>query len=78
MCVCVSVCQSHTECLCIWASGGGKAIICSKLLAGRGEVGETVIWRESKGRIEFWGVVVGKTHKVWKERKKKNKRTESE
>lgn len=35
--------------MCIWTSGGGRAIICSKLLAGRGEVGETVIQKESKG-----------------------------
>lgn len=55
MCVCASVClcvcvrQRQSECLCIWARGGGRAIICSKLLAGRGEVGETVIQKESKG-----------------------------
>lgn len=35
--------------MCIWTSGGGRAIICSKLLAGRGEVGETAIQKESKG-----------------------------
>lgn len=52
VCLCVCVRQSQSECLCIWASGGGRAIICSKLLAGRGEVGETVIQKESKGRRE--------------------------
>lgn len=53
VCVCVFQCQS--ECLCIWTSGGGRAIICSKLLAGRGEVGETVIQKESKGWRERRG-----------------------
>lgn len=47
MYVCVH--QRQSECLCIWMSGGGRAIICSKLLAGRGEVGETVIQKESEG-----------------------------
>lgn len=51
----VCVCQNHSKCLCIRVSGGGRAIICSKLLAGRGEVGETVIQRESNGRMEFGG-----------------------
>lgn len=36
--------------MCAWASGGGRAIICFKLLAGRGKVGETAILKESKGR----------------------------
>lgn len=54
--VCLRVRQSRSECLCIWASGGGRAIICSKLLAGRGEVGETVIQKESKGRRERGGM----------------------
>lgn len=30
----------------VWTNGGGRAIICSKLLAGRGEVGETAIRKE--------------------------------
>ncbi len=55
MCVCVCLRQRQSECLCIWASGGGRAIICSKLLAGRGEVGETVIQKESKGWRESEG-----------------------
>ncbi len=65
ICVCVYVCvrvcvrQRQSECLCIWASGGGRAIICSKLLAGRGEVGETVIQKESKERRERVGRLGG-------------------
>lgn len=76
--VCVRQCQS--ECLCIWTSGGGRAIICSKLLAGRGEVGETVIQKESKGwRERGEGEVrTSKEEMSWQEKRnadrKKNKK----
>ena len=58
--------------MCIWASGGGRAIICSKPLAGRGEVGETVIQKESKGRRELgggWGMRTSNEEMSWQERR---------
>ena len=68
MCIYVCVRQSQSEFLCIWASGGGTAIICSKLLAGRGEVGETVIQKESKGGRGRGGGA-GKEEMSWQGRK---------
>lgn len=59
--------------MCIWASGGGRAIICFKLLAGRAEVGETVIQKESKGRREQGGGT-SEEEMSWQERKIKTER----
>lgn len=69
-CVCLYVRQRQSECLCIWASGGGRAIICFKLLAGRGEVGETVLQKESKeGESKGGGRVrTGKEEMSWQVR----------
>ena len=84
LCVCLCVCvfvyvrQRQSECLCIWVSGGGRAIICSKLLAGRGEVGETVIQRKSKGRREWGGRRTSKEEISWQERKKIEKERKNE
>lgn len=57
--------------MCIWASGGGWAIICSKLLAGSGEVGETVIQKESKGSEGGWGGLESKENELVGEKKKR-------